>query len=151
MPLKAFFFHTCCWLTTFTDVCRQCAAICMVVQNMVWWINFATWWGFESYVLDEATKCIWDLTWLKPHDIRWAGIFISSVNSRIERGKLLFIKLTWNNSFNQVGHSIPRWRWLIERIKSYDMLIGRELLADISPVSNVLVLNFKVIVIKSLE
>ena len=99
----------------------------------------------------DAWNLIWELSWLKEHDVLSINSFIVSINSLIKRGEIILIKGSWDNSSDQVKWIIPGWHWLIKWVESDDILVGAETLSHLPPVSNIFVLQLEVVLVKSSE
>jgi hypothetical protein len=123
----------------------------MIIQHMGAGADLTTWWLLESKMEDVAWKLIWELSWLKEHDVLLINCRIVAVDSLVKRSEVISIEVSWPHSLENVPVAIPRWHWLVEWIKTNDPLVLAQSLSHCLPVGDILVLNSKVVFVHSSE
>lgn len=135
----------------FANTRTELTTVSMIVQNMVSRSNFSTWRLFESKIIHYARNFIWELSWLKPHNVIHISIFNLFKNSLVQWGQLMLVHISWKDLEEHADNSFPRRHWFIKWIKSNNELVRRKFLGYMSPEVNILVLNTKIIIVESSE
>lgn len=107
----------------------------------------------NTFVCDESNrrKFIWELTWFEHHDVSVVSFLIFGKNSFIKWGKFLLIIVSWPKHAENSANRTPSWKWLIEWVKSDNVLIFREVVGNKFPVSDHFVLHTVLVVVDSSE
>lgn len=128
----------------------------MVVEHVVWRSDLTTWRLFEANVIDdtytEEWQHIWELSWLKVHNVFGTGLRIGFVeDSLIHWYEFLSVVVSWQQELSNTPNSTESGKWFVEWIITNNILIAGEFGGNESPVVYVMVLHVVVIVIDSSE